>query len=183
MAKKVALSLVGKQGSGKSTLGSKLARNLGTERIEISDVVKELVANKKREQLAESGVRTRKEPDWLAMPVYEKMFPVFNAGKQTVVLTGVRELAIHKYLQRKGLYVLPIDITARPMVRYLRVLELEKVLNPIEFLDQELREKRLGIDEVCDAAKYEIETSPETDPDKIVRSLISVLTKEGQSVR
>lgn len=180
---KVVLSLVGKQGSGKTTLGKKLARNLGTRHIETSDVVKSLHTDKERHELPETGKRTRDEPDWLAAPLYDEIYPVFNEGKQTVVLTGVREVEVHSYLQRRGLYLLVIDVLTEPSVRYTRLRRLEKVKNVHEFLDQELGERALGIDEVADSARIELKTSEQSKPDAIVRKLISHITSEGTRVR
>lgn len=180
---KVVLSLVGKQGSGKSTLGKKLARYLGTQHVETSDIVKALNRGKKRDELPSTGERTKSEPDWLAVPLYDQLFPVFNKGKQTVVLTGVREVEVHTYLKRRGLQLLVIDITADPDVRFYRLFHLEKITSAKAFIEQDLKERALGINEVIDSASVEVRTSHTSDPDKLVRALVSKITNEGTRLR
>lgn len=180
---KVVLSLVGKQGAGKSTIGDRLARYLRTEHIETSDVVRDLNEGKTREELPETGKLTKDDPTWLGEPLYERLQPVFDSGKQTAVLTGVREVEVHEHLRKRGIKLVIVDVTSDPQLRYTRLIELGKVDNANQFLEQELREKELGVNEVIDSSKYEMTTTEGSNPDKLVRALISKIVLEGDKVK
>ena len=182
--KTVIISLVGKQGAGKSTIGEKLARYLDTTHIEVSKVVRELHKDiEERSALSDTGKKTRTEPDWLGSAVYNRLFPTLRKNTPVAVITGVREIEVHKYLKKMKLSVIGVEIKADPDLRYKRLLELKKIQSPSDFLDMEVKERNLGVNEVIDSCKYEIATSDETKPDQVVRALVSKLVKEGSNLR
>lgn len=172
------ISLVGYQGSGKSTVGKLLAHLLNCRHVETSAVVKKVTGVEKRENLASTGKQTKIDPDWLGSAVAEH---VVQASKKLVVLTGVRERAVHEFLISFAKQVDIIELTSPPELRFDRVKELGKVSTAAEFIEQELKEKELGLEDVICNATYQIPTTEKTDPVDIARAIVTVLDLEDST--
>lgn len=178
------ISLVGLQGSGKSTLGHKIARRIGTEKIETSDVVRSIYKNLKRSELPTTAERTKDDPDWLGRAVFDTLEGAYaDSGKRAVVLTGVRELEVQKFLKKMGLNIYSFEVVCDAEIRYQRLLSLGKVIDAREFLRQELAERGLGVLDIMDAAPFTIPTSHETDPDRISKAVVRELNNRDVPLR
>lgn len=179
MARKVLVSFVGRQGAGKSTIAAGLADVLRTGHIEVSDVVKDLYNDLPRELLPSTGRRTESEPDWLGKAVHKALIEKAEIWERDLlVLSGVREQAVHEYLGKQfDLY--SFEIVADPEIRFQRLSVLWKVRSGKEFIEHEIRETGLGVQEVMDKAPFRIPTSQETQPDYIVKAIIRALSVKG----
>lgn len=174
------VSFVGYQGSGKSLLGRKLARHLCTEHIETSDIVKAEHEGLTRAELSSTGEKTKVDPDWLGREMMSEVERVVKEQNRTVaVISGVREQEVHKYLQRQKIVVWPVEVNAEAAVRYARVIRLNKVKTTEAFLDQEFRERELGLPEVLKTCKFAISTSETTDPQELIEAVKAVLQAKG----
>lgn len=183
MAKTV-ISLCGYQGTGKTTLAKKIAHNLDTLHIETSDLVAESFRGVSRKDLTVSREKTFEDPNWLGKIIFNKIFPQFEElNVRSVVLSGVREVEVHKYLQKKQLKLAIIELIADPDVRYNRLLEVGSIRSTDHFITQDLKERQMGLDEVTGLAKFQIETTENTSPRKLAKAVIAKLTKEGYTLR
>lgn len=181
---KVVLSLVGKQGTGKSTLAKKIAHNLNTIYIETSDVVQEYFRNVPRKELTMSRTKTHDDPEWLGKDLYSRIFPEFKRKEvKAVVLSGVREIEVHKYLERRNVRLVVIEIISDPVIRCKRLIDLGTVNSVEHFIDQDLRERQMGLDEVSSRARFQVETSEDSSPTRLTKAIISKLVKEGYTLR
>lgn len=183
--RKVVLSLVGEQGAGKSTIGQKLARYLDTTHIEISGVVKALTNNHKADkaELVKTREKTAEDPTWLGEAVYERCLEAYDTGKRSVVITGVREVEVYDYLKRRGVLVIGIDVVADPDIRCQRLMELGKISDEQAFIEQDIKEVRMGLHEVMGRSEFQISTSYLTDADEIVRKTVSAITNKKRKLR
>lgn len=174
--RRVILSVVGEQGAGKTTIGQKLARYLETDHIETSGVVRALTEKEyDKKDLASTKERTKEDPNWLGEAIYERIVESLEKDLTSVVVTGVREVEVHEYLRRRNLDVLGIDVVADPDIRCFRLIELGKIKDEKDFIEQELRERAMGLNEVMAKSSFQVSTSPETDADQIVRSLVAAI--------
>lgn len=173
---KPVISLVGYQGSGKSTLSQILAKLYGWDFLEISSVVRAVHTGLSRDELPETAKKTKTDPNWLSDVIYSMIVKGKSPG---VVLSGVREPQIHKYLTGKGLTLHDVEVKAHPALRYDRLLELQKVSNAEQFLNHEIDELAMGLRKVMRDAKYSIWTSDETDPRRLARAVKERLAKKG----
>lgn len=175
------VSLAGYQGSGKTTLGKKLANHLRTSHYETSSVVKEVHGELERKDLASTSEQTKTDPNWLGKALKEHLKAAFQF-KPVAVVTGIREYEVIHYLKR-FYNVVGFEVIAPPEIRFERVLKQGKVTNAIEFLEHELKEKELGLDNVlCDSPHF-LRTSNTTDPDKIVKAIVKKLLDKGYKLR
>ncbi len=174
------ISLVGYQGSGKSTIGALVAKQLATEHIEASYVVRAIIGDIKRHEMP--GITSElsgQDPYWLAEGIVEVVEEVYQESDPDVaVLTGVREQLTHDYLDER-FKLETFEVVAPAAVRYTRLKELGKVSSGKNFIEQDLREKNLGLDEVMKRAYYTIPTSEETSPKGIAKAMIQALKKQG----
>lgn len=167
------ISFVGRQGSGKTHLGKTLAHTLSCGRIEVSDVVRSLNKGLSRKDLPATAKKTAKNPEWLGEKVSECLAHVRDEkGGQVLVLTGCRERALHKYLEKCGLTLHMYEIHAEPFTRCERVLRMGKVKSEVEFLDHEVRETKMGIKQVLDDARTRVITTDTTDASDLVNQVI-----------
>lgn len=184
MATKIVISLVGKQGTGKSTIGKKTAASLETSHVETSDMVAQVVTGVPRKSLTSTRIRTQEDPDWLGRITYEWIMGMYKAYEtRTMVLTGVREVEVHRYLQKKQLKIISVEIVSPPHIRLERLMELGTIKSTAHFLNQDLAERAMGLDEVCGQATYQIHTDNETSPGKLSKALLIKLSKEGYQIR
>lgn len=183
MAGLTVISLVGYQGSGKTTLGQILAKQLGIPRVETSDVVKDLSGLQDKAELTTTAAMTKHDPDWLGRAVYNRLLAVVSGmAPNAVVLTGTREFEVHLFLAEKGVKLYTFEITSMPYWRYERLRTLSKVASAKEFIEQDLRERAMGLNETCDKAPFVIDTSPHSEPEEIVNHMISILAKNKAKI-
>lgn len=173
------VSLVGRQGSGKTTIGVKIARRLQTSAVEVSSIVR--VANKELSdlELAKSGERTKQDPDWLGDLVNECLLEVEG---DTKVLTGAREPQVHKYLASKGHKLWVVALTADPFTRYNRLVKQGRVSTATEFIEREIGEWKLGLGELMDSAPLIAPTSDTTRPQFIAEAIMEKLKGSGANI-
>lgn len=175
------VSLAGAQGSGKSTLGTALAKYIKTTHIETSAVVQRVLDYEvDRDSLWMTRMFTRDNPDWLAEEISKKILrwqP--EVKKKTFVLSGVREAEVHKGLRRAGARLYIFEITADPQLRFDRLKDLGKVSSAEHFLNKELNERKLGLAEVIKQAKFRVETKSEVGYDKVMREIHKTLLNKG----
>lgn len=149
------VSIVGRQGAGKSTVGKYLAEIFGVVHIETSYIVRSLFKDiLRREELASTGQRTEKDPNWLGRAIEEEI-----KDEGAVILTGVREKEVHQYLKSQGAQVRIIVLQCPAVERYLRLRNLHKVESPKDFIEQEIREDMLGIKGTMQNAELIIQTN------------------------
>lgn len=173
------LSFVGKQGAGKSTIAKYVSELLSTGKIETSDIVKKIYHNLSRSELPSTGKRTKTDPNWLARALERELKEeIRHQNSDIVVLSGVREIEIHKYFLSKRFTLHSFEVIAAPEVRYTRLLEMHKVRNAEEFLDQERRELTLGVAKVEEEAAFRIPTSPNTEPSELAASVVKRLREK-----
>jgi signal recognition particle GTPase len=60
----ILFSFVGRQGSGKSTIGGKLADYIRCPHIEASDVVRDLCGDLDRKDMPKTNERSKSDPTW-----------------------------------------------------------------------------------------------------------------------
>src|SRR5678809_1298323 len=107
------ISLVGRQGSGKSTIGAKLADYLKTSHVEASQVVREVCGDLPRSEMPTTNKRTESEPNWLADAIMER----FPEDKKCVVVTGVREPIVHTYFEMSQHTLLSFEVRCDAEIR------------------------------------------------------------------
>lgn len=177
------VSLVGRQGAGKSFLGGKLAALLHCGRVEVSDVVKSLYKNLPREELPLTSMATAENADWLGELVAENILVARerSGSPAIVVLTGARETQVHRFLERNGAATKVVEIYCNPFTRCDRLIRDGKVKNEAEFLAHEARESDMGIVNVLSERYARVHTSELSDPDDLMRKLLTSLNKRGVS--
>jgi dephospho-CoA kinase len=173
------ISLVGYQGSGKTTIGQRVARNYSSKRVEISTLVKTLTKDSLvREELPSTYKWTEENPTWLSSYLIDLLNNYFTAkpDKNLVILSGVREQILHDELVKAGAQVFVCAIYAPPIDRYKRLVELGKVHTEEEFINHEMSEKEMGLGEVIANADYTITSHEGTSASK----LASVVRQEAR---
>lgn len=177
------VSFVGRQGSGKTLLGKKLAHALSVGRVEVSDVVRKLNKGLSREELPGTAKRTAKEPDWLVNAVQEEILRVREeCGGKIVVLSGVRERTLHKGLKHFGASIWSFEVTCPAITRCERLHRLGKVSTVEEFLAHEMRETQMGIRQVLKDAPVRVLTDDTSDPDTLIKPILSKLKDKGMKL-
>lgn len=172
------ISVVGYQGSGKTIIGRKLAALCHTGHIETSDIVKKSLGGKSwvRSALPQTGERTKTEPDWLGKLVVRDMASsIAVRNRRVAVISGIREEEVHEYLRGACRELTVIELRADAPVRYERLKSGKKVKNATEFIEQDLRERALGVEEVLKNAPVCIDTLPEFTPDETARGIYAYL--------
>lgn len=99
--------------------------------------------------------------------------------RKAVVVTGTREMEVYGYLLSQDATMYSFEIVCDAPIRYERLLKLGKVKTPREFLDQELREKEMGTEELMRIAPFVVPTRPDTDPDLLADKMAEVLLERG----
>lgn len=175
------VSLAGAQGSGKSTLGTYLARYLKTLHVETSAVVQDTLSfDLSRDDLHTTGSFTKDDKDWLGRAIEQKIIkwlPKYK--KSTVVLSGVREREVHSYLRRQGARLHIFEVAADPNLRFYRLKDLGKVSDARHFLDKELNERILGLPKVIAQAKYTVETKQDIPAELQAKAIAKALFEKG----
>lgn len=167
------VSIVGPQGTGKTTIGSRLALLLETRHIEASDYAKRITGSKQRSDLPGLTEKyTKENPDWLGQAIEEV---ILEQESKTIILTGVRERNVHLYLASRGARLAIYELEAPAELRFQRLLRLEKVSSATEFIEQELREIKLGVVDVCKDALHKVPNSTDEHPGKIARAIEKTL--------
>lgn len=172
---KLIISLVGRQGSGKTTLGKELAKFLQCPHVEASGVVREECGELARTDMPSTNKRSEEEPRWLA----DAMRKHFSNTKKAVVVTGVREPHIHEIWEEDGDELVSFQVLCDAEVRFQRLLENGKCSSAKEFIEHELNEMALGVLQLEFLAPYQIPTSDDTDPRSIVKAAIKVMQEKG----
>lgn len=163
------ISLVGPQGSGKSTIGQRLSSAITAPHIEASEFAKKITGTNVRSELPGATEKfTAKDPDWLGRGIELR---IKELAKDLVILTGVRERNVHLYLASQGANIYIYELDAPMPLRYDRLLSLKKVSNADEFIRQELREMKLGVWDVCNDATYRIPNDDDTSTKEIARAI------------
>lgn len=174
------ISLCGYQGSGKSTIGKYVARVLKVPHIEASDFARKVTGVEKRSELPAATMKfTAKNPDWLGEALADE---ILGNNTKIIVLTGTRERNVHLYLAAQGANLRIFEMMTPPELRYERLLQLGKIKDASEFIEQELRERELGVEEVVDDAIYQIPNHEDTNPLKIARAIGEILVEDGLEV-
>lgn len=177
---KEVISLVGYQGSGKSTLSKKLARAIHTDMLEVSDRVKSMYEDYAREKLPSTSERTKQDPNWLGKDVAEGLAEIYKGQqRQVAILSGAREEQLHKYLLKRGIKLWVFEIVAPPALRFQRVYDLHKVQSASQFIEHELSEREMGLDRVCEKAPFRVITGEDTKPYLLVEAIIKRLKEKG----
>lgn len=171
------ISLVGYQGSGKTTIGKSLAARYGCSHLEMSEIVRAIHTGLSRDELPRTAEKTRTDPDWLAELVHKLILE--ESKNSVVVLTGVREPQIHKYLLAHDIQLHSFEIKAPAGLRYYRLLDLKKVSNAEQFLNHEVDETSMGLREVMDKARYAVITSEESSPRALAQAMKKRLVLKG----
>lgn len=145
--------LVGLMGSGKSTIGKKLAEDLNFNFLEVSDVVKSLMTEQNRSSMVKESLhRKNQDPMWLAEPLRTKL-----AGHTKWVVSGVREIVLLDAIRDLGLPVHVIRLDCSDKARLRRCKDKYKTLTDLRKADAV--DKNLGIHEVLDTADCTLSTS------------------------
>lgn len=145
--------LVGLMGSGKSTIGVKLAEDLNYHFLEVSDIVKSILNEKNRSSMVrESLHRKDEDPMWLAEPLKVKLQEHNNW-----VVSGVREIALMDAIRDLGQQVQVIELKCTDRARLRRCKDKYKTLEDLRKADSV--DKNLGIDEVLSTADMSLSTN------------------------
>lgn len=152
---------------------------LNVTHLEASDYAKRATGITKRSDLPGATLKVaKKDPKWLGKAIEEGVLNRTNKHP-VVVLTGTRELNVHEHLKEKGATILAFEMQASPEVRYNRLLQIKKVKNASEFLDQEIKEREIGTLEVMNAAEFRIPCTNDSNPLKIARAVRETLKNKS----
>ena len=191
------LSVIGRQGSGKTTIGKQVAEASGCLHIEASDVVRSVVARQgkstKREDLPESNKRTRTEPDWLGnaiAEVFDESRTILQRSRvkpgtdlQLLVLTGAREVEVHETLETHGAHVFTVALDAPRIARYERLQANRKATSWEYFENQDHAEGEIGLDILLTITEYQLKTGQFTNPDYIAKAVLALWQSELENER
>lgn len=150
------LSLVGRQGAGKSSIGHGLAVQVEVPHIEASSVVRKVYGDIPRDKMPETNKRTATEPDWLGNAIASEILDHHDASY--VIVTGAREREVHDTLLQLGASLQVIEIYADQQQRYDRHLGV-KCSNEAEFLLHEDNEASIGLDELLAKCPFQLDTT------------------------
>lgn len=177
------ISLIGYQGSGKTTIGKEVSKRLNTEYIETSVVVKAANAHVPDLQLATTKERNLSEPNWLCKLLDNEIYDVMGIeGRKTVVLGGLREPHIYDWFQDVGYHLYSVWLYAEPFSRYNRLVKQGRVQDVAQFLDRELLERTLGITELARVTQFQAETSDVIYPEQTAEAIITFLKEKGLEI-
>lgn len=140
-------------GSGKSTIGTRLAEDLNYHFLEVSDLVKSILNEKNRSSMVrESLHRKDQDPMWLSEPLRIKLQEHTNW-----VVSGVREIALLDAVRDLGQKVQVIELKCSDRVRLKRCKDKYKTLEDLKKADEV--DRNLGIDDVLTRADMSLSTS------------------------
>lgn len=181
------ISLVGKQGSGKSTIASELASYYKCLHVEASTVVRNLYGNLTRSQMPFTNSRTAEEPSWLgdAMVDYiehllnERNLQNVETVQNVFIVSGVRETEVHGTLAFKyGARVVPICLSAPVEDRFDRQKDLGKLQTFTEFEKQDQAELGIGLSTVIKLSRYHIPSNRNVSKDETVARIVDIVDNE-----
>ena len=157
------LSIIGQQGTGKSTIGRIIAEKESALFVEASDVVRILCGDISREEMPLTNARTATEPYWLAEGIHKYINALTTIPIGFVVLTGVREPEVHEGLIRLGCYSpRVIKLWLPEQERYARVLQRTPETTYEEFKRHDENELSIGLDKLL--AQHFLEVIPYNSP-------------------
>lgn len=176
------LSLIGRQGTGKTTIGHQVSEAKGCLHIEASDVVRSIVGvSTRREDLPESNQRTKNDPTWLGDAVaetFDESCSILRRSRvrpgtdlKLLVLTGTREIEVHETLEQHGAHVFCVALDAPAFIRYERLKELRKAPSYEYFQNQDHAEGEIGLDLLLSLTQYQLKAGAFTNPDFLVKAV------------
>ena len=183
------LSLIGRQGTGKTTVGQLISENMGCLHIEASDVVRSVVgSHTRREDLPESNKRTAAEPAWLGNAIAETFYEscaILNRSRikpgtnlELLVLTGAREVEVHETLEQHGAKVFCVALDAPTFTRYERLKEIGKAPSYEYFQNQDHAEGEIGLDILLTITQYQLKTGAFTNTSHIKNAVLALWQSE-----
>lgn len=150
------VSIVGRQGSGKTTVAKLLASHYMCPHIECSTVVRNLCGDLPREEMHKTNARTATEPTWLGDAVadeiekqileYDLQYP--HLTREVIIISGAREVEVVDTLRTLGADVLQLAVTTWTPARYRRLKELGKVKGLEDFRKADKTESKIGLDKL-----------------------------------
>lgn len=141
-----------------------------------------ITGEKAREDLPATAERTKEDPNWLGKAVSEILEAANERKLPALVLTGVREVQVHDYLEEIGYTLKVFELSTAAEERYRRLLETEKIRSAKQFILHDLREKSMGLDQTLAEAAYSVQTTQETNPARITKAIFQTLKDEGTLV-
>lgn len=140
-------------GSGKSTVGRRLADGLGFHFLEVSDVVKSILNSQNRSSLVQESLHKKQEdPMWLAEPLKQQL-----TQHKNWVVSGVREIVLLDMIRDLGQPVHVIHLTCASKTRLKRCKDKYKTLSELKKADAV--DRNLGIEEVINSADLSLSTT------------------------
>jgi dephospho-CoA kinase len=191
------LSLIGRQGTGKTTTGRQISEDMGCLHIEASDVVRSVVAragkSTRREDLPESNKRTAEEPEWLGNAVAEVFDESCSILKRNrvkpgtdlglLVLTGAREVEVHETLEQHGAHVFTVALDAPKLTRYERLKLLGKASSYEYFENQDHAEGEIGLDLLLTITQYALKSGAFTQQGHVKAAILALWKAEMENER
>lgn len=145
--------LVGLMGSGKSTIGSRLADDLGYHFLEISDQVRAILSSQSRSSMVQESLQNKqKDPMWLAEPIRLKL-----QEHKNWVISGVREVVLLDMIRDLGQKVHVIELRCSDRTRLKRCKDKYTSLDALRKADSV--DMNLGIQQVVDSADMTLGTN------------------------
>lgn len=181
------VSLVGKQGAGKSTVASALASYYKCLHVEASSVVRNLYGNLTRSQMPFTNSRTADEPTWLGdaivdfteLSLNERNLTNVETIQNVLIISGVRETEVHSTLTFKhGARIIPVCLFAPAEDRFERQQRLGKLQSFSEFEAQDEAEMRIGLKNIIKFAKYHIPSNRNISQDETVARIVQIVDNE-----
>ena len=178
------VSIIGRQGSGKSTVGQLVAHHRRCQWIETSEVVRSVVGPTERKDMPKTNERTSEEPNWLGDAIaetYDESRLLLNRFRKhpttdmhSLVLTGVREVEVHEALEQQGATVYPISLHSPKFVRFERLKQVRKVGSWEEFEEQDHAEGEIGLDVLLSITHYQLRAGEFTNPAHIAKAILAL---------
>jgi len=144
------IAVLGRAGSGKTTVSAILAARLGCEYIDTSKVVEEVstLSKGKQGRKALQKVHLKQEdPDWLATPLIERAQASLQVDepRRLCIVTGIREPYLLYRLQEID-EALVFSIKVNPYMRYCRLCTRDGFISVDDFQISDNGDKLLGLD-------------------------------------
>lgn len=171
------VSIIGRQGVGKTHVGKYLAATTGARHIEASSVVKEVCGDLPRERMPATNRRTASEPTWLGDAIYNRIdgYTFSKTIPKTIIISGIREVEVHQTLAEKyKLRLFIIALSAPAEIRFERLKNLGKCENLDQFIRHEFNEIGIGLDKVLESAHAKYSTVA-NDPNDVVATIKGLL--------